>query len=349
MAKGIEDTAFYRWHRLISLNEVGGDPAHFAVAPDDLLEFVERTAAAWPEAMTTLSTHDTKRSEDVRARLAAISERPSEWKTWVRQAQELARRFRGDRLDGATEYLLWQTVVGAWPISEDRLLAYAQKAIREAKQHTTWTDPDTGYETAVSDFVTGVLSDEGLAEHIERWVNDTAPLARAATLGQKLLQLVLPGVADVYQGSELVDLSLVDPDNRRDVDFAERRARLDRLDGGAPPLDLGDEKLLVTSRALRLRRDHPEWFLGDDTTWARVATTTEHALAVGRGDSRGVRVVAVVTRLAGSLTSWDGATVELPEGEWDDVLSGQRIPGGLVPLSAMLADLPVALLRRTGV
>jgi len=349
MAKGIEDTAFYRWHRLISLNEVGGDPAHFAVAPDDLLEFVERTAAAWPEAMTTLSTHDTKRSEDVRARLGAISERPSEWKTWVRRAQELARRFRGDRLDGATEYLLWQTLVGAWPISEDRLLAYAQKAIREAKQHTTWTDPDTGYETAVSDFVTGVLSDKGLAEHIERWVDDTAPLARAATLGQKLLQLVLPGVADVYQGSELVDLSLVDPDNRRDVDYAERRARLDRLDAAEPPRDLSDEKLLVTSRALRLRREHPEWFLGEATTLTRLAATNEHALAVARGDSTGVHVVAVVTRLAGSLTSWDGATVDLPAGDWDDVLSGQPIPGGSVTLSTLLADLPVALLSRTDV
>jgi len=349
MAKGIEDTAFYRWHRLVSLNEVGGDPEHFAVSPREVLEFAERTSTAWPEAMTALSTHDTKRSEDVRARLSAISERPHEWRTWVRDAQELARPYRGERLDGATEYLLWQTLVGAWPIDAERLLSYAQKAIREAKQHTTWTDPDAGYEAAVSTFVTGVLSDDALAEHIARWVADTAPLARAAILGQKLLQLVLPGVADVYQGSELVDLSLVDPDNRRDVDFADRRARLDRLDTGGAPRDLSDEKLLVTSRALRLRRDHAEWFLGGGATCARAATTNEHAVAVGRGDATGVHVVAVVTRLAGSLTGWDDVVVDLPPGDWDDVLTGQPFTGGALPLSTLLSDLPVALLVRTGV
>lgn len=344
MAKGIEDTAFYRWHRLVSLNEVGGDPGRFAVSPDELLEFAQRSAAAWPKAMTALSTHDTKRSEDVRARLSAISERPHEWQTWVRDAQELARPYRGERLDGATEYLLWQTLVGAWPIDEERLASYAQKAVREAKQHTTWTAPDAGYEAAVSSFVEGVLSDDGLAGHIAGWVAGTAPLARAAILGQKLLQLVLPGVADVYQGSELVDLSLVDPDNRRDVDFADRRARLDQLDAGETPRDLSGEKLLVTSRTLRLRRDHSDWFRGSGATCARVATTNEHALAVGRGDATGVRVVAVVTRLAGSLTGWDDASVDLPPGEWDDVLTGRRFPGGEVSLSALLSDLPVALL-----
>jgi len=346
MAKGIEDTAFYRWHRLVSLNEVGGDPGRFAVTPDELLEHAGRTSAAWPEAMTTLSTHDTKRSEDVRARLAAISERPREWETWVRRAQELARPFRDERLDGATEYLLWQTVVGAWPIDEKRLMSYAQKAVREAKQHTTWTDPDAAYEAAVATFVSGVLSDEALAEHIACWVADTAPLARAATLGQKLLQLAVPGVADVYQGTELVDLSLVDPDNRRDVDFGERRARLHRLDAGEAPGDLSDEKLLVTSRVLRLRREHPEWFLGAGSTCARVATSDEHALAVARGDAAGVHVVAVVTRLAGSLVGWDDATVDLPPGEWDDALTGHRFTGGKVPLATLLSELPVALLSR---
>jgi (1->4)-alpha-D-glucan 1-alpha-D-glucosylmutase len=349
MAKAIEDTAFYRWHRLVSLNEVGGDPAHFAVSPDELMEFAQRTSEMWPEAMTTLSTHDTKRSEDVRARLAAISERPQEWQTWVRRAQELARSYRGEPLDGSTEYLLWQTLVGVWPIDEERLMSYAQKAVREAKQHTTWTDPDACYEAAVSAFVSGVLTDEELGEHIVRWVTDTAPLARAATLGQKLLQLALPGVADVYQGTELVDLSLVDPDNRRDVDFGERRARLHRLDAGERPRDLSDEKLLVTSRALRLRQERPEWFLGAVARCTRVTTTDEHALAVGRGDWSGVHVVAVVTRLAGSLAGWDGSAVDLPPGDWDDVLTGHRFAGGALPLATLLADLPVALLRRTDV
>ena len=345
MAKGIEDTTFYRWQLLLALNEVGGDPGHFAVAPDELYRFVERTALTHPTTMTTLSTHDTKRSEDVRARLAALSERTQEWQTWVRRAQELARPVRSEDLDGATEYLLWQTLVGVWPIGRDRLQANAQKAIREAKIRTRWTDVDEGYESAVSAFVDGVLTDPELVSHVEAWVAQTAPVVRATTLGQKLLQLVLPGVPDVYQGTELVDLSLVDPDNRRDVDVAERRNRLSRLDAGEPPADLSDEKLLVTSRALRLRRDHPEWFVGEGATCAVATTTSDHALAVTRGSADGPQVVAVVTRLAGSLGDWGGATVALPPGSWHDLLTGRDLTvEDALPLADLLRDLPVALL-----
>jgi (1->4)-alpha-D-glucan 1-alpha-D-glucosylmutase len=240
---------------------VGADPDHFAESPDELTVFVERLAQEWPLTMTTLSTHDTKRSEDLRARLSVVSERPEAWQHWVREAQEVARPYRSKRLDGATEYLLWQTLVGAWPVDEDRLQAYATKAVREAKMHTGWSDPDEEYEAAVAGFVSGVLQDERLRGHVGSWVTATADAVRAVTLGQKLLQLVLPGIPDVYQGTELVDLSLVDPDNRRPVDFAARAARLARLDAGAPPEDLDDRKLLVTSRLLRLRREHPEWFL----------------------------------------------------------------------------------------
>ncbi|MEO3935906.1 malto-oligosyltrehalose synthase [Dermatophilaceae bacterium Soc4.6] len=350
MAKGIEDTAFYRWHRLIGLNEVGGDPDHFAVTPDELFAFVDVAARSWPATMTTLSTHDTKRSEDVRARLSALSERPMEWQTWLREAQELARPWRDDLLDGATEYLLWQTLVGAWPLSEDRLQAYAQKAIREAKAHTTWTEVDGPYEAAVAAFVTGVVADPALRAHVESWLTATADLVRATTLGQKLLQLVLPGVPDVYQGTELVDLSLVDPDNRREVDFADRAARLGRLDAGGAPADLSDEKLLVTSRALRLRRDHPEWFVGAGAGWSPVATGSSHLVAVGRGDEGRTRVVAVATRLAGSLPegpAWQGVSVGLPTGVWRDLLSGTQVESsGEVPAVDVVGALPVALLIR---
>ena len=166
MAKGIEDTAFYRWHRLVGLNEVGADPDHFAESPDELTVFVERLAQEWPLTMTTLSTHDTKRSEDLRARLSVVSERPEAWQHWVREAQEAARPYRSKRLDGATEYLLWQTLVGAWPVDEDRLQAYATKAVREAKMHTGWSDPDEEYEAAVAGFVSGVLQDERLRGHV---------------------------------------------------------------------------------------------------------------------------------------------------------------------------------------
>ncbi len=348
MAKGIEDTAFYRWHRLVGLNEVGGDPDHFAVTPDELGGVVERLAAEWPLTMTTLSTHDTKRSEDVRARLAVLSERPAEWHDWLREAQETARPYRSDRLDGATEYLIWQTMVGAWPLDEQRLQEYATKAVREAKLHTGWSDPDEEYEAAVAGFVSGVLGDAALLAHVESWVIATAEPTRATTLGQKLLQLVLPGVPDVYQGAETVDLSLVDPDNRRPVDFAARAERLARLDAGAVPADLDDEKLLVTSRALRLRRDHPEWFTGDTATVGRVRSDDDHAFAIARGDSSGDHVVAVVTRLAASLDGWGSAGLALPAGAWTDLLTARAVESdGSVPLAGILERLPVALLTRT--
>jgi len=348
MAKGIEDTAFYRYHRFVALNEVGGDPDHFGVTPDELTAFVERLGQEWPRTMTTLSTHDTKRSEDVRARLAVLSERPAAWRDWVREAQERARPFRSERLDGATEYLLWQTLVGAWPLEESRLQANATKAVREAKLHTDWSDPDEGYEQVVSTFVSGVLGDDVLRGYVEAWVASTASAARATILGQKLLQLVLPGVPDVYQGTELVDLSLVDPDNRRPVDFAIRAERLSRLDHGADPENLDDEKLLVTSQALRLRRDHPEWFVGPTASVRRVRTDTAHAFAVARGDSSGDQVVAVVTRLAASLDAWGSAVVAVPAGRWTDRLTGRAVDSdGEVPLAGILDRLPVALLTKT--
>lgn len=352
MAKAIEDTAFYRYVRLVSLNEVGGNPANFGTGVGELHEFAERQLASWPTAMTTLSTHDTKRSEDVRARIGVISERPREWGQWLDEARRLAAAHRGERLDSATEYLLWQTAVGVWPIDGERLHGYATKAIREAKVHTTWTDPDDAYEKAVGTFVDGLVGDPAVARHIEAWHAQTAEPSRAAILGQKLLQLVMPGVPDVYQGTELVDLSLVDPDNRRPVDYAERRRRLEALDAGSDPADLDDEKLLVTSRALRLRRDHPEWFTGETATYEPLAASTPHALGVGRGDGSGTQVIAVVTRLAAGLEAaggWASHRVHLPSGSWRDELTGRVVSthdSEGVAVAELLTDLPVALLVR---
>lgn len=354
MAKGIEDTAFYRYTRLTGLNEVGGRPGHLGLDPAGLHDFAARQLATWPTTMTTLTTHDTKRSEDVRARLSVIAELPGEWASWVRSTRQLGTAHRGSRLDPATEYLLLQTAVGAWPIDADRLQAYATKAVREAKQHTTWIDPDDAYEADVSAFVAALTTEPALVDQVERWVARSAPAARTTLLGQKLLQLVLPGVPDVYQGTELVDLSLVDPDNRRPVDYTERRERLARLDAGGSPQDLDDEKLLVTSRALRLRRDHPEWFTGEQATYAAVPASSEHALVVGRGDAAGIQVVAVATRLSERLEAgggWGGETLTLPEGEWVDLLGDRPVsrgPAGSVLLADLLGALPVALLVRDG-
>ena len=352
MAKAIEDTAYYRYVRLVGLNEVGGDPTRVGVSAVAFHTFAQGLLERSPATMTTLSTHDTKRAEDVRARLFALSERPEAWATWVRTARELAGPVRADELDVLTEYFLWQTVVGAWPITEERLQGYALKAIRESKLHTRWTEPDEAYEAAVERFVSGVVTSPEIVAHVESWVEATRAATRAVVLGQKLVQLTMPGIPDVYQGTDLVDLSLVDPDNRRLVDYDERRRRLARLDAGAAPADLHDEKLLVTAAALRTRREWAECFVGPDAGYQPLDTTSPHAVAFGRGAQGEISVVAVVTRLAGRLHDAGGfgdATVTLPDGSWSDVLSQRTVGGGAVPLASLVGasdGLPVALLVR---
>ncbi|ADB29857.1 malto-oligosyltrehalose synthase [Kribbella flavida DSM 17836] len=346
MAKGVEDTAFYRWFRLSSLNEVGGNPEHFGVSPEEFHAYAGRLNDHWPRTMTTLSTHDTKRSEDVRARLTVLSEQPTAWVEAVRSWRSMTEDRRGPLLDGSTEYLIWQTLLGTWndgPLAEDRLQGYLQKAIREAKRHTSWTSPDAEYEEAVAAFATAVLADSAVLESVRRFADAQAPYVRAATLGQKLIQLTMPGVPDVYQGSELVDLSLVDPDNRRPVDYRERIERLARLDGGSPPKDLADEKLLVTSRALRLRRQHPDAFAGSYTP---LPTSTGHAVAFARADA----VITLATRLPVALHrlgGWGDSRVVLPDGDWQDVLTGRSVGSGAARIDELLAELPVALLARS--
>ncbi|MFC7487956.1 malto-oligosyltrehalose synthase [Knoellia sp. CPCC 206453] len=351
MAKGIEDTAFYRWSRMTGANEVGGHPSHLSISADEFHDFGARQLATWPTTMTTLTTHDTKRSEDVRARLMTIAESADDWSTWVHEASKLAATQRDSRVDPATEYLIWQTVLGTWPITPDRIEGYVLKAIREAKDHTAWVDGDADYEAAIVGFARSVVSDAAVAAHVETWLSLHAASVRANVLAQKLLQLVTVGVPDVYQGAELQALTLVDPDNRGLVDYSERVARLARLDAGEGPRDLDDEKLLVTSTALRLRREHFDSFIGSGATYSGPAVSTDHALALARGDSTGAHVVAVVTREADRLAAsggWSRATVALPDGEWRNLLSdsGTVTFSGDARLAEVLVDLPVALLVR---
>ncbi len=369
MAKGIEDTAFYRWFRLVALNEVGGDPLVLGVAREDFHAYAARIAQDWPLTMTTLSTHDTKRSEDVRARLIAATELAPEWAEAARAWLEGAASHRqSEQLpDASTMYLLWQTLVGTFDdetgghISADRLLPYLEKATREAKLHTSWTQPDTGYDEAVASTARAVLEDEDLFAVLAGFCTELREPARVAVLGQKLAQLTMPGVPDLYQGCELVDLSLVDPDNRRPVDYSRRIELLAGLDAGGVPATLSAQKLLVTATALRLRRRMPEVFIGPHSSYAPLSTTTNNVLAFARGIAEPVaaqgdqridhRVLVLATRLPVALArrgGWGENSVNLPEGRWTDLLTPRRQTwdGGEQPLAGLLAELPVALLVR---
>ncbi|GHH68845.1 malto-oligosyltrehalose synthase [Streptosporangium violaceochromogenes] len=323
MAKGVEDTALYRWYPLACLNEVGGEPDRFGEPVEDFHAFARRMS---PGAMTTLSTHDTKRSEDVRARLAVLSELPGEWAAAVGEWSSKVS------FDPALDYLAWQSLLGAWPIGPERFFGYLLKAAREAKTAISWAAPDPSYERGVRDFAARAIGECGAS--VAGFAARIEPFARANSLSQKLLQLMLPGVPDVYWGNEITDFSLVDPDNRRPVDFARRRRLLAGGDG-----DSWDRaKLLVTTRALNLRAR-----LDPALPYVPIEAG-EHAVAFARGD----RAVAVVTRLPAGLAGrggWGGETITLPRGRWRDLLSGAEHTGR-IPLAHLLSAYPVALLER---
>ncbi|MGH3825137.1 MAG: malto-oligosyltrehalose synthase, partial [Pseudonocardiaceae bacterium] len=345
MAKGVEDTAYYRWTRFVALNEVGGDPARFGLDLDAFHAAMAHREEIAPHGMTTLSTHDTKRSADVRARLAVLAELPSWWADTVREFTRLADTAQAPVPDPALGHLLWQTLVGAWPLPPDRLHAYLEKAIREARTRTSWTDPDKPFETAMHALADAALGDPALRAAVATATARIIPPGRSNSLSAVLLQLAMPGVPDTYQGGELWDLSLVDPDNRRPVDFTARADLLARLDQGWRPDvdDSGAAKLLVVSRALRTRRDHPEKFTGY-TPLRAVGPAASHAIAFARHE-----VVAVATRLPVGLSTRDGwgdTTLALPEGRWADAFTGVPVPSA-VRLADLLARYPVALLLAT--
>lgn len=351
VAKGVEDTAFYRWTHLAALCEVGGAPERFALTPTALASWATRAQVHAPLGMTTLSTHDTKRGEDTRSRMGVLSELPLEWSALVDRLRAASGGYRGALLDGTTEYLLWQTLAGTWtaagPPAEDRLTGYLLKAMREAKRLTTWTSPDAVYEQGVLETARRALADPAVRALMQGWELRTRGAVRAATLGTKLVQLTLPGVADVYQGSEIESPTLVDPDNRRPVAADELDARLSRLDDGAGPRDLSDEKLLVTSRALRTRRARAEVFVGPDAGFLPLAHSSGHTLSYARTLAGEPQVVVLATRLAAELEhlgGWAGHSVALPPGDWVDVLTDRPVTGGVVPVGPLLDRLPVALL-----
>ena len=362
-AKGAEDTAMYRWTPLLSANEVGADPDQPGRSVADFHDFARQLSEDWPATMTTLSTHDTKRQEDVRARLAVLAESPAAWAAEVTAWHARACELGGARPpDPSTEYLMWQTLVGAWPIDDERLTGYLRKAMREAKLTTSWTNPDSEYEAAAISFARRAVADSEIAGRIAAFVAWIGPDAASNSLGAKLVQLTMPGVPDVYQGCELTGLALVDPDNRRPVDYELRRSMLSGLVPGDPAeaTDQADRelldaaKLLVTSRALRLRRDHPGWFAGDYQPLSGSGAAAAHLVAFCRGG----QAITVATRLPARLRrsgGWRDTALDVPRGRWRDVLTGTDYlvtssaapaPGTRPMLSDLTRRLPVALLIR---
>jgi (1->4)-alpha-D-glucan 1-alpha-D-glucosylmutase len=342
MAKGVEDTAFFRYNRLGTLTEVGADPTEFAVEPNEFHARLARRQAELPLSMTTLSTHDTKRSEDTRARISVISEVAGEWEKALDRLRELA-----PLPDGPLSALLWQAIAGAWPASRERLQYYALKAAREAGNSTNWTDPAPAFEEKLKAAVDAVFDNPAVQAEVEALVGLLEPYGASNSLAAKLVQLTMPGVPDVYQGTEFWDRSLTDPDNRRPFSFDDRRAALEQLDAGELPPSFTDErtKLLVTSRALRLRRDRPELFTGYRPVLAS-GPAAGHLLAFDRGTPAATGAMTLATRLPYGLEQsggWRDTAVELKT-PMKDELTGAGFGPGTVKIADIFRSFPVALL-----
>jgi (1->4)-alpha-D-glucan 1-alpha-D-glucosylmutase len=339
MAKGVEDTALYRYNRLVALNEVGADPGRWSRSVDEVHAANAARAARFPRGLLATQTHDTKRSGDVRARIGALSGMPGAWRERVLRWRRMNAGLRDSGVpDADEEYLLYQTLVGAWPIERERLDAYMRKAMREANVNTDWIEPDEAHERAVRRFTAGLYASPGFLADLEDFVEHLAPLGEAAALGQTLLKLTAPGVPDLYQGDELWCLSLVDPDNRRPVDWERRQRLLDEVAGGAGPTR-ETAKLFLIHRALGLRARRPAAFEGA----YRPLDAGGRAMAYARGDEV---IAAMPVREGGP-----GDPVAIPaelRGRWRDALGDGR-PfelGEEARVGDLTSALPVALLER---
>jgi (1->4)-alpha-D-glucan 1-alpha-D-glucosylmutase len=353
MAKGVEDTTFYRFNRFVALNEVGDDPGRFGVSLGEFHQACVQTQADWPQTMLASSTHDTKRSEDVRARIALLAELPQEWRETVRRwSGQNDKHWAGSPPDRNAEYLYYQTLFGAWPLTPERASAYMEKACREAKQHTAWTNVNAEYEQTIRQFVTGTLGDADFVADLEAFVAPCLMPARITSLAQTLIKFTAPGVPDTYQGSELWDLSLVDPDNRRPVDFQLRRRLLAEAERAScaeawARADEGLPKLWLIRRALELRQQRPYPF-GAESSYAPLNAAgpkAEHVIAFVRGGEALTIVPRWPVRLGGD---WAETSIALPEGDWRNLLDDSAYRGKVM-LVDLLRKFPVALLVSSAV
>ena len=338
MAKGVEDTAFYRYGRLLALNDVGGDPSRFGIDVDRFHAGCVERARRFPQGLLTNMTHDAKRSADVRARIAALSSMPSDWRAHVERWLALTEGLRSAEgaPDDVERYFLFQTLVGAWVIPPERIEAYMEKALREAKRNTNWVEQNTEWEDAVKRFSRAVYSEQAFIADFEPFAVRVAELGDRAALGQLVLKLTAPGVPDIYQGDEMPFRALVDPDNRRPVDFDYNQAMLRRLMGGSPP-GAQTRKLFVTLRLLGLRARRPAPFAGD---YEPVDAGAGACAYVRGGD------VLVVVAVRGA-PDYGGALVDPPGGRWRDVLRGDELSFDAgVPVARVVDERGVAVFER---
>jgi (1->4)-alpha-D-glucan 1-alpha-D-glucosylmutase len=346
MAKGVEDTIFYCLNYFLSVNEVGGDPGKFGVSIDEFHEFCRKLQIDGGHSMLSSSTHDTKRSEDVRARLNVLSEMPQEWRDAVLRWRKINERHRKNHFpDRNIEYVLYQTLVGAWPISLERLLAYMDKASCEAKQHTDWNHRNSQYDEALKNFVTNILGDGDFIADLETFVASLTEVTQINSLAQTLIKFTAPGVPDIYQGNEIWDFSLVDPDNRRPVDFERRKLLLTeakelsavdawkRRNEGLP-------KLWLVQKTLAFRARHEELFNGSYEPIFPRGNNTDHIIAFVRGGGVMTLVPRFTQSRAGELPQ-----LLLPPGRWRNEFTGESFIGE-IHVDELLARFPVALLVR---
>jgi (1->4)-alpha-D-glucan 1-alpha-D-glucosylmutase len=360
MAKGAEDTAFYRYNRLVSLNEVGGDPARFGRPLADFHADCAESARRAPRSMLSLATHDSKRNPDVRARISLLSELPDYWEEAVTTWLGLTDPHAGERgPDYNARYLFFQTLVGAWPIETDRLVAYMDKAAKEAKVHTSWADSDPDYDYQLRKFVEATIADGQFLKEMQGFLarQRIVELGRATSLAQQTLLLTCPGVPDIYQGTETWDNSLVDPDNRRPVDYdrlaADRAAsstwRPDCLATEYDRAAYDRAKVWLTARLLGHRRARPALYASETYEELPVGgDKAGHLIAFSRG-----RLVVLVGRHLWKLGGdWGSTTVDLPDGRWGPVVgagaetgAGPEIGSGPVRVGDLLGHGPVAVLE----
>ncbi len=350
MAKGVEDTTFYSFDRLVSCNEVGSQASLVGISADKFHEFCHYLNDRWPHNMLATSTHDNKRSEDVRTRISVLSEIPDRWSealhTW---SQLTAPAWKNRTPDRHAEYLLYQTLIGAWPINEERCWQYMLKACREAKIRTSWHEPNFGYEENIRGFVNGVFDTPEFISSLASFIEPLILPGRINSLSQTLIKMVVSGVPDFYQGTELWDLSLVDPDNRRPVDFEMRSAMIRSCKRLAAPDAVGDwdsglPKLWLMSRVLMLRRERPQDFSAQSKYQPLVAQGAHlgNVLAFRRGEN----LIAVVPRFTLTVRGeWGDTRLPLPRGSWRNYLTEAGSEGAVGP-AELFERFPVALLVR---